>query len=60
MRKIGLLGGMSFEGSAVYYRKINEAVCERRGGLHSAEVILYSVDFQRIVDMQKSRILICP
>ena len=54
MRKIGLLGGMSFEGSAVYYRKINEAVCRRLGRLHSAEVILYSVDFQQIVDMQKS------
>ncbi|WP_417583251.1 aspartate/glutamate racemase family protein [Nitrincola sp.] len=54
VRKIGLIGGMSFEGSAVYYRKINEAVCERLGGLHSAELLLHSVDFQTIVDMQKS------
>lgn len=54
MRKIGLIGGMSFEGSAVYYREINEAINQRLGGLHSAEVLLHSVDFQTIVDMQKS------
>lgn len=54
MRKIGLIGGMSFEGSAVYYRKINEAVRARLGDLHSAEMMLYSVDFQKIVDMQKA------
>lgn len=54
MRKIGLIGGMSFEGSAVYYREINEAVRERLGELHSAEMLLYSVDFQKIVDMQKA------
>lgn len=54
MRKIGLIGGMSFEGSAVYYRKINEAVRQRLGDLHSAELLLHSVDFQTIVDMQKS------
>ena len=54
LRKVGLIGGMSFEGSAVYYRKINEAINKRLGGLHSAEVLLHSVDFQNIVDMQKS------
>lgn len=54
MRKIGLIGGMSFESSAIYYRMINEAVRERLGGMHSAEVLLHSVDFQTIVDMQKS------
>ncbi|GAB3625612.1 aspartate/glutamate racemase [Pandoraea terrae] len=54
MWKIGLIGGMSFEGSSVYYRKINEAVRERLGDLHSAELLLYSVDFQTIVDMQKA------
>ncbi|KPX85556.1 aspartate/glutamate racemase family protein [Pseudomonas meliae] len=54
MRKIGLIGGMSFEGSAVYYRKINEEINQRLGGLHSAEILLHSVDFQTIVDMQKS------
>lgn len=54
MRKLGLIGGMSFEGSAIYYRKINEAVRERLGGLHSADILMHSVDFQTIVDMQKS------
>ncbi|KOF13699.1 aspartate racemase [Ensifer adhaerens] len=54
MRKIGLIGGMSFEGSAVYYRQINDAVRRQLGDLHSAEVLLYSVDFQKIVDMQKA------
>ena len=53
MRKIGLIGGMSFESSAVYYRMINEAVRARLGALHSAEVMLHSIDFQTIVDMQK-------
>lgn len=54
LHKIGIIGGMSYEGSAVYYRKINEAIRERMGRLHSAELLLYSVDFQTIVDMQKS------
>ncbi|OAP38624.1 aspartate racemase [Sinorhizobium glycinis] len=54
MRRIGLIGGMSFESSAVYYRMVNEAVRERLGALHSAEVLLYSVDFQKIVDLQKA------
>ncbi len=52
MRKIGLIGGMSFESSAVYYRMINEMVRSRLGSLHSAEVLLHSVDFQSIVDLQ--------
>ncbi|MCA1407985.1 aspartate/glutamate racemase family protein [Ensifer sp. IC3342] len=54
MRKIGLIGGMSFESSAVYYRMVNEAVRERLGALHSAEVLLHSLDFQKIVDLQKA------
>lgn len=54
MRKIGLIGGMSFEATAIYYRKINEAVRARLGGFHSADILLRSVDFQTIVDMQKS------
>ncbi len=54
LRKIGLIGGMSYQGSAVYYQRINEAVAQRLGGLHSAEILLHSVDFQDIVDMQKS------
>lgn len=54
LRTIGLLGGMSFEGSSVYYRLINQAVRSRLGALHSAKILLYSVDFQNIVDMQKA------
>ena len=54
MRTIGLLGGMSFEGSATYYRLINEAVRERLGGLNSADSVMRSVNFNHIVEMQKS------
>ncbi|WP_026782626.1 aspartate/glutamate racemase family protein [Pleomorphomonas koreensis] len=54
MRTIGLIGGMSFESTAVYYKTINEAVRARLGGLHSAEILLRSVDFQTIVDLQKA------
>lgn len=54
MRMIGLIGGMSFESSAVYYRLINEMVRERLGGLASAEVVLHSVNFADIVSMQKA------
>ncbi|MFA7415402.1 MAG: aspartate/glutamate racemase family protein [Rhizobium sp.] len=54
MRVIGLIGGMSFESSAVYYRLINEMVRERFGGLSSAEVLLHSVNFAEIVDYQKA------
>jgi len=45
---------MSFESTAVYYRMINEAVRARMGGLHSADVLIHSVDFQSIVDLQKA------
>ena len=54
MRTIGLIGGMSFESTAVYYKMINEAVRTRLGGLHSAELVMHSVDFQDIVDLQKA------
>ena len=54
MRTIGLLGGMSWESTAVYYRRINESVRERLGGLHSAKVIMHSVDFESIVELQKA------
>lgn len=54
MRTIGLIGGMSFESSAVYYRQVNEAVRARLGGLASAEVIMHSVNFEEIVAMQKA------
>ena len=52
MKKIGLIGGMSWESSAEYYRIINEMVKEKLGGLHSAECILYSVDFEEIEKLQ--------
>jgi aspartate racemase len=53
MRRIGLLGGMSWESSAEYYRLINEAVHESLGGLHSADCILRSVDFAEIERLQR-------
>ncbi|WP_282595440.1 aspartate/glutamate racemase family protein [Nocardioides xinjiangensis] len=52
MRKIGLLGGMSWESSALYYTVLNEAVRERLGGYHSARVVLSSVDFAEVEAMQ--------
>lgn len=48
MKTIGLIGGMSWESSAEYYRIINKEVKQRLGGLHSAKCILYSVDFEEI------------
>ena len=54
MQTIGLIGGMSFESTTVYYQMINEAVRTRLGGLHSAKIVLHSVDFQEIVDLQKA------
>ncbi|WP_159948206.1 aspartate/glutamate racemase family protein [Rhizobium sp. 18065] len=54
MQMMGLIGGMSFESSAVYYRLINEAVRTRLGGLTSAEVIMHSVNFESIVALQKA------
>ncbi|SDN05438.1 aspartate racemase [Fictibacillus solisalsi] len=48
MKVIGLIGGMSWESSAEYYRMVNEEIKRRLGGLHSAKCILYSVDFQEI------------
>ena len=52
MRTIGLVGGMSWESTVPYYRAINEAVRARLGGLHSAEIIVYSVDFAEIEALQ--------
>jgi aspartate racemase len=52
MKTIGLLGGMSWESTAVYYRLINEGVKAHLGGLHSAKLVLYSVDFQEIEELQ--------
>ncbi|MGO4403950.1 aspartate/glutamate racemase family protein [Bosea sp. RAF48] len=52
MATIGLIGGMSWESTAVYYRLLNEGVRARAGGLHSADVLLHSVDFAGIAEMQ--------
>ncbi|WP_427110099.1 aspartate/glutamate racemase family protein [Lysinibacillus xylanilyticus] len=52
MKTIGMIGGMSWESSAEYYRLINEEVKQQLGGLHSAKCILYSVDFQEIEHYQ--------
>lgn len=54
MRKIGLLGGMSWESSALYYRLINEGVRARLGGLHSAVCVMASLDFAAIEEMQSA------
>ncbi len=54
MRRIGLLGGMSWESSAEYYRLINEATRSQLGGLHSADIVLRSVDFSEIEEMQRA------
>lgn len=52
MQTIGLIGGMSWESSAEYYRIINETVRERLGGQHSAKSLMYSVDFDEIERLQ--------
>jgi aspartate racemase len=52
MLTIGMLGGMSWESSAEYYRLANELVRDRLGGLHSAQCLLYSVDFADVEAMQ--------
>ncbi|GAI63920.1 unnamed protein product, partial [marine sediment metagenome] len=52
MKTIGLIGGMSWESTAEYYRIINEAVKKRLGGLHSAKSVMYSLDFEEIEQLQ--------
>jgi len=52
MKTIGLMGGMSWESTVPYYRQINERIRTRLGGLHSARIILYSVDFHDIERLQ--------
>ncbi|MCG7389615.1 aspartate/glutamate racemase family protein [Pantoea sp. ACRSB] len=54
MKTIGLIGGMSWESTALYYRILNEEVKRALGGLHSARVVLYSVDFDEIEKLQSS------
>ena len=53
MKRIGLIGGMSWESSAVYYRLVNELVRDRLGGLHSADCLLRSVDFAAVEALQR-------
>lgn len=53
MKTIGLIGGMSWESSAEYYRIINEKVKEKLGGLHSAKCLMYSVDFAEVEKLQQ-------
>ncbi|QQO14355.1 aspartate/glutamate racemase family protein [Bradyrhizobium diazoefficiens] len=52
MQTIGLIGGMSWESTALYYKLINERVRDRVGKLHSAPLLMYSYDFQEIKEMQ--------
>ncbi|MGW8602427.1 aspartate/glutamate racemase family protein [Streptomyces sp. NPDC055893] len=52
MKTIGLIGGMSWESTAEYYRLLNEFTRDRLGGLHSARCVLYSVDFAEIEQLQ--------
>lgn len=54
MKTLGLIGGMSWESTVPYYRQINQHINQRLGGLHSAKIILYSVDFQQIEALQRS------
>lgn len=52
MKTIGLIGGMSWESTVTYYQIINEGIKEQLGGLHSAKILLYSVDFSEIEKCQ--------
>lgn len=54
MKTIGLIGGMSWESTATYYRMINEAIRDRLGGFHSAKCIVFSVDFAEIELLQQT------
>jgi len=52
MKTIGLIGGMSWESTSEYYKIINKTIKEKLGGLHSAQCIMYSVDFEEIAGLQ--------
>lgn len=52
LKTIGLIGGMSWESTVPYYRQVNETIKEHLGGLHSAKVVLYSVDFHEVERLQ--------
>jgi aspartate racemase len=53
VKTIGLIGGMSWESTTTYYRKINEGVKARLGGLHSADILLRSIDFEPMEELQR-------
>lgn len=53
MRTLGVLGGMSWESTLIYYRDLNRGVAQRLGGLHSASLRLHSLDFEPIAAMQR-------
>jgi len=48
MKTLGLIGGMSWESTAIYYRHFNEIARDRLGGLHSANLLLWSFDFAEV------------
>jgi len=52
IRTLGLIGGISWESTAIYYRLLNRAVASKLGGLHSAPLILHSLEFSKIADLQ--------
>lgn len=54
MRRIGLIGGMSWESTVLYYRLINEFVRGELGGLRSADLLLHSLDFEAVAKLQRS------
>lgn len=53
MKTIGLIGGMSWESTVDYYRIINQEVARRHGGLHSAKILMYSVDFGELEPLMR-------
>ena len=54
MKKLGIIGGMSWESTAIYYQHLNQGVRARLGGLHSAELLLHSFDFAAIESLQSA------
>ncbi|ENU1228809.1 MULTISPECIES: aspartate/glutamate racemase family protein [Providencia] len=54
MKTVGLIGGMSWESTLLYYQQINEGIKQQLGGLHSAKIVLYSVDFAELEQYQSN------
>ncbi|MEY0436287.1 aspartate/glutamate racemase family protein [Providencia huaxiensis] len=54
MKTVGLIGGMSWESTLLYYQQINEGIKQQLGGLHSAKIVLYSVDFAKLEQYQSN------